>query len=69
MVEVGKLTLDKNPRNYFADVEQAGFSPSHMPPGIEPSPDKMLQVRISSSNNSLAPVSKTLVSALTIYNG
>ena len=37
--------LDRNPDNYFAEVEQVAFSPSHMPPGIEASPDKMLQVR------------------------
>ena len=36
--------LDRNPTNYFAEVEQIAFSPSHMVPGIEPSPDKMLQV-------------------------
>lgn len=44
LIEVGKIVLDRNPTNYFADVEQAGFSPSNMIPGIEPSPDKMLQV-------------------------
>ena len=36
--------LNRNPRNYFAEVEQIAFSPAHMVPGIEPSPDKMLQV-------------------------
>jgi len=45
LIEVGKITLDRNPRNYFAEVEQAAFSPNNMVPGIEPSPDKMLQVR------------------------
>ena len=40
---LGKLTLNRNPVNYFAEVEQIAFSPSHMVPGIEPSPDKMLQ--------------------------
>ena len=38
------MVLDENPSNYFADVEQIAFAPSHMVPGIEPSPDKMLQV-------------------------
>jgi catalase len=38
--------LDRNPANYFAEVEQIAFSPAHMVPGIEPSPDKMLQVAI-----------------------
>lgn len=32
--------------NYFAEIEQIAFSPAHMPPGIEASPDKMLQVRL-----------------------
>ena len=41
---VGKITLNENAENYFAQIEQAAFSPSHMPPGIEASPDKMLQV-------------------------
>lgn len=35
----GKLTLDKNPENYFAEVEQVAFAPSHLVPGIEPSAD------------------------------
>lgn len=38
------MVLNKNPTNYFADVEQLAFAPNHMIPGIEPSPDKMLQV-------------------------
>lgn len=38
------MVLDRNPVNYFAEVEQLAFSPSNMVPGIEPSPDKMLQV-------------------------
>lgn len=46
--EVGILTLDKNPTNYFAEVEQAAFSPSNMIPGMEPSNDKMLQGRLFS---------------------
>ncbi|EAQ87377.1 hypothetical protein CHGG_03996 [Chaetomium globosum CBS 148.51] len=41
----GKLTLNRNPTNYFAEVEQAAFSPSHLVPGIEPSEDPMLQAR------------------------
>jgi catalase len=35
--------LDRNPDDYFADVEQAAFDPGHFVPGIGPSPDKMLQ--------------------------
>ena len=42
--EVGRFTLDRNPTNYFNEIEQAAFSPAHMPPGIEASPDRMLQV-------------------------
>ncbi|CAF2633540.1 unnamed protein product [Rotaria sp. Silwood2] len=45
---VGKMTLNENPENYFAQIEQAAFSPAHMPPGIEASPDKMLQGRLFS---------------------
>jgi len=48
LIEVGRLELNKNPDNYFAEIEQIAFSPSHMPPGIEPSPDKMLQGRLFS---------------------
>lgn len=45
---VGRLVLDRNPADYFTEVEQIAFSPSHMIPGIEPSPDKMLQGRLFS---------------------
>lgn len=48
LIKVGKLVLDRNPSNYFAEVEQIAFSPSHLPPGILPSPDKMLQGRLFS---------------------
>ncbi|KAI9295808.1 catalase [Neoconidiobolus thromboides FSU 785] len=44
--EVGRMVLDKNPENFFAETEQVAFSPANMPPGIEPSPDKMLQGRL-----------------------
>jgi len=46
--KVGKFTLNRNPENYHAEVEQAAFSPSHLVPGIEPSADKMLQGRLFS---------------------
>lgn len=46
MIPVGKMVLDRNPKNYFAEVEQIAFSPAHMPPGVEASPDKMLQVTL-----------------------
>ena len=42
LLDVGKLVLNRNPQNYFAEVEQSAFSPAHMVPGIEASNDKML---------------------------
>ena len=45
---VGKLVLDRNPENYFAEVEQAAFSPSHTVPYQEPSADPVLQSRLFS---------------------
>ena len=42
LVVVGRLTLDRNPANFFAEIEQAAFQPSNLVPGIGPSPDKML---------------------------
>jgi catalase len=47
-IEVGVVELNRNPRNYFTDIEQAAFSPSNVVPGIGFSPDKMLQARIFS---------------------
>ncbi|MFZ0890489.1 MAG: catalase [Candidatus Binataceae bacterium] len=46
LIEVGVLELNRNPENYFAEVEQAAFEPSSVVPGISFSPDKMLQFRI-----------------------
>jgi len=46
LIEVGILELNRNPENYFAEIEQAAFSPSNIVPGIGFSPDKMLQARI-----------------------
>ncbi|MGD9809358.1 MAG: catalase [Deferribacterales bacterium] len=48
LIEVGELELNRNPQNYFAEVEQAAFSPANVVPGISHSPDKMLQARIFS---------------------
>tara|TARA_R110001599_G_scaffold298337_2_gene502719 strand:+ start:261 stop:1697 length:1437 start_codon:yes stop_codon:yes gene_type:complete len=48
LIEVGKMTLDRNPENYFAEVEQAAFSPANVVPGIGFSPDRMLQARLFS---------------------
>jgi catalase len=47
-IEVGRMVLDRNPENFFAEVEQAGFSPANLVPGIGLSPDKMLMGRIFS---------------------
>jgi catalase len=46
LIEVGRMVLNKNPENYFAEVEQATFSPGTLVPGIDVSPDKMLQGRL-----------------------
>ena len=48
LIEVGVLELNRNPENYFAEVEQSSFSPANVVPGIGHSPDKMLQFRIFS---------------------
>ncbi|MEL6581962.1 MAG: catalase, partial [Cyanobacteria bacterium J06621_12] len=45
---VGRFELNRNPENYFAEVEQAAFSPGNVVPGISWSPDRMLQARIMS---------------------
>ncbi|XP_069824227.1 catalase-like [Dendropsophus ebraccatus] len=46
LIPVGKFTLNRNPVNYFAEVEQIAFSPHNLVPGIEPSPDKILHGRM-----------------------
>ncbi len=48
LIEIGIMELNRNPENYFADIEQAAFEPSNIVPGISFSPDKMLQARIMS---------------------
>jgi catalase len=47
-IPVGRLVLDRNPENFFTEVEQAAFAPSNLVPGIGPSPDKMLMGRMFS---------------------
>lgn len=69
LIDVGVLELNKNPENYFADVEQAAFNPANIIPGIGFSPDKMLQGRLFSYgdaqryrlgvNHHLIPVNKS----------
>lgn len=71
LIEVGELELNRNPENYFADVEQAAFSPTHLVPGIGISPDKLLQARLFSYgdahryrlgvNHDLVPVNRPKV--------
>ncbi|KAI1324672.1 catalase-domain-containing protein [Xylariaceae sp. FL0255] len=46
--KIGELTLNENAINYFAEIEQVAFSPSHLVPGIEPSADPVLQSRLFS---------------------
>lgn len=48
LIEAGVLELNRNPENYFAEVEQSAFSPANVIPGVGHSPDKMLQFRIFS---------------------
>jgi catalase len=48
LIEVGVLELNRNPRNHFAEVEQAAFEPGNLPPGFGASPDRMLQARLLS---------------------
>lgn len=47
-IDVGRMVLNRNPQNYFAEVEQAAFSPGNFVPGVATSPDKMLQGRLFS---------------------
>lgn len=48
LIEVGEFELNRNPANYFAEVEQAAFNPANVVPGISFSPDRMLQGRLFS---------------------
>ncbi|MCI1857556.1 MAG: catalase [Sporolactobacillus sp.] len=45
-IEVGQFTLNQNPANYFTEIEEAAFSPANLVPGVEASPDKLLQGRL-----------------------
>jgi catalase len=47
-ITIGRMVLDRNPENFFAQIEQAAFEPANMVPGIGPSPDKMLLGRLFS---------------------
>lgn len=69
LIDVGVMELNRNPENYFAEVEQAAFNPANIVPGIGFSPDKMLQGRLFSYgdaqryrlgvNHHLIPVNKS----------
>ncbi|MDN7591701.1 catalase [Burkholderia seminalis] len=48
LIDVGVIELNRNPQNYFADVEQAAFTPANVVPGIGFSPDRLLQGRLFS---------------------
>lgn len=71
LIEVGVLELNRNPENYFAEVEQAAFTPTHIVPGIGFSPDRFLQGRLFSYgdaqryrlgvNHTLIPVNRAKV--------
>jgi len=51
VMNIGRMVLNRNPSNYFAEVEQAAFSPANFVPGIAASPDKMLQGRLFAYND------------------
>jgi catalase len=48
LIEVGRLTLDRNPTDFHTEIEQAAFEPNSLVPGTGPSPDKMLLARLFS---------------------
>ncbi|MGI8721648.1 MAG: catalase, partial [Geodermatophilaceae bacterium] len=48
LIDVGRMTLDRNPTDYHTEIEQAAFQPNNLVPGIGPSPDKMLLARLFS---------------------
>ncbi|KAL7565305.1 hypothetical protein ACA910_014593 [Epithemia clementina (nom. ined.)] len=74
---VGRVVLNRNAESYFGQIEQLAFSPSHMIPGIEPSPDKMLQARLFSypdthrhrlgANYHLIPVNQAVAASVNTY--
>ena len=76
-IEIGRMVLNRNPENYFAEVEQSAFTPSNFVPGIGPSPDRMLQGRLLSyhdthlhrlgSNYHLLPINAPKASEMNSY--
>lgn len=79
LVPVGRLVLNRNPQNYFAEVEQAAFAPANVVPGIGFSPDKLLQGRIFSypdaqryrlgTNYALIPVNRASTAVCNYQRG
>jgi catalase len=77
LIEIGEMTLNRNPENYFAETEQAAFSPGNLVPGIATSPDKMLQGRLFSyhdthrhrvgTNHHLIPVNRAKAATTANY--
>jgi len=65
-IDAGVMELNRNPDNYFAEVEQAAFSPSNIAPGISFSPDKMLQARVFSYADAHRPRLGTHYEALPV---
>jgi len=78
MIDVGVIELNKNPENYFSDVEQSAFNPANIIPGIGFSPDKMLQGRLFAYgdaqryrlgvNHHLIPVNKSRCPFLNMFH-
>lgn len=78
LIPVGVMELNKNPENYFADIEQAAFNPANIVPGIGFSPDKMLQGRLFpygdaqryrlGVNHHLIPVNKSKCPFLNMFH-
>jgi len=78
MIDVGVIELNRNPENYFADVEQSAFNPANIIPGIGFSPDKMLQGRLFAYgdaqryrlgvNHHLIPVNKSRCPFLNMFH-
>ncbi len=74
---IGRMVLNRNPANYFAEVEQAAFSPANFVPGIAASPDKLLQGRLFSyhdthlhrlgPNYHLLPINRPKVAKVNYY--
>ena len=77
LIPIGRLVLNRNPDNFFAQIEQAAFSPANFVPGVEPSPDKLLQGRLFSypdtqrhrlgPNYALIPVNCPYAKAISNY--